>query len=149
MKVAGMKKSKIVVKKSKRIERKAPLAYSLSDLLSYYPISEQVAFEAACVHRITWARWLKNEVSPPEPTVRLIRLLALGALPDNAFNDFTCHSGLLWDDTNTGYTPADIRSIPFFRTGHLRYVRALEQIDELKKTVSLLKADGAKQLLIK
>lgn len=144
-----MKKTKIVVKKSKRIERKRPLDYSLSDLLSYYPISHKVAFDAACVHRITWARWLKNESTPPEPTLRLIRMLALGALPDEAFNGFTCHSGLLWDDTNTGYTPADIRSIPFFRAGHLKYCRALEQIDELKKTVAQLSHDGAKQLLIK
>ena len=144
-----MKKSQLIVKKSIRTAQKSPLAYNLSDLLSYYPISEKVAFEAACVHRITWARWKKNEVTPPDPTVRLIRLLAMGALPDNAFNGFTCHSGLLWDDTNTGYTPADIRSIPFFRAGHLKYVHALKQIDELKKTVALLQADGQKQLLIK
>lgn len=144
-----MKKTNKLKKSRSSVRKSAPLAYSLSDLLSYYPISHEVAFNAACVHRTTWARWLKNESSPPEPTLRLIRFLALGALPDAAFNGFTCHSGLIWDDTNTGYTPADIRSIPFFRKGHMAYVRALQQIDELKKTVAQLSIDGQKQYLIK
>lgn len=139
-----MKKSKTV----KTAARQNMLPYNLTDLLSYYPISEALAFKAARVHRTTWQRWLNGESNPPTATVQLIRSLAIGALPVPEFNGFSCHSGLIWDDTNTGYTPADIRSIPFFRAGHLRYVDALRQIDSLKKTVELLQADGQKQLLI-
>lgn len=140
-----MKKCKTV----KTAAQQNMLPYNLTDLLSYYPIREDVAFKAARVHRTTWRRWLNGESNPPTATVQLIRSLAIGALPDPEFNGFSCHSGLIFDDTNTGYTPADIRSIPFFRAGHLRYVDALRQIDELKKSVDALTSHAQKQALIK
>lgn len=134
--------------KRKIIKQSQLLPYTLNDLLSYYPISEAVAFKAANVHRTTWQRWRKGITTPPTATVQLIRALAFGALPDAAFEGFTCHSGLIWDDTNTGYTPQDIRSIPFFRAGHLKYIDALKQIEQLKKDAAAIANHAPKQALI-
>lgn len=127
-----MKKIKNKVKKPYK------LAYTLRDLLDYYPISEAVAFDIAGVHRVTWQRWLKGEATPPRATVELIRIRCMGALPDPAFSGFTCHSGLIWDESNTGFTPGDIRSIPFFRSGQARYVSSLKQIIELEKKLDAI-----------
>lgn len=121
-----------------RKNKPAQLAYTLRDILDYYPISENAAFQAAGVHRTTWRRWLTGESKPPRATVQLIMTLSLGRLPDPAFLGFTCHSGLLFDETNTGFTPGDIRSIPFFRSGQAKYVSALKQIAELKKDLDAL-----------
>lgn len=117
------------------------LPYTLRDLLDFYPISEAAAFEAAGVHRTTWTRWLNGTSRPPRATVQLIHTLALGKLPDPAFAGFTCHSGFLFDETNTGFTPGDIRSIPFFRSGQARYVNALKLIDQLNKQLDAIRSD--------
>lgn len=119
-------------KKSVRPKKPYQLAYTLADLLSFYPISEADAFAIAGVHRVTWQRWKKGEAKPPRATLELIRIRALGALPDPAFAGFTCHSGRIWDETNTGYTPGDIRSIPFFRASQAQYVQALKTIEAQK-----------------
>ena len=130
------------MKKSMTMQKKpAQLAYTLRDILDYYPISEAVAFESSGVHRTTWRRWLNGTSKPPRATVQLIMSLSLGRLPDPAFSGFTCHSGLLFDETNTGFTPGDIRSIPFFRSGQAKYCSALKLIDELKNQLDALTSD--------
>lgn len=139
-----MKKPRNKLPKKTKISQ---LAYSLRDLLDYYPISETKAFEAAGVHRTTWRRWLAGTSKPPRATVQLIRLLSMGALPDPAFNGFTCHSGLIFDETNTGFTPGDIRSIPFFRSGQAKYISALKQIDELRLKLTAIESNSSGNML--
>lgn len=129
-------------KKSIKIIKPAPLPYTLRDLLDFYPVSVKAAFDASGVHRTTWQRWISGETKPPRSTLLLIRMIALGALPDPAFHGFTCHSGLIWDETNTGFTPGDIRSIPFFRAGQAKYVSALKRITELESKILAIESNS-------
>jgi hypothetical protein len=135
------------MKKTSKKVKPYQLSYNLHDLLSFYPISPAQAFYFSGVHRATWNKWLAGTCKPPRATIELIRLRCMGALPDPAFNGFTCRNGLIIDETGTGFTAGDIRSIPFFRTGHARYVESLKQISELQATIRALQNEKPDHLL--
>lgn len=124
------------MKKLNKNPKPYALAYSLRDLLDYYPIRPADAFNWSGVHRTTWQSWLNGTSQPPRATIELIYIKSLGALPDLAFDGFRCHSGLIFDETNTGFTPGDIRSIPFFRAGQFKYISAMRQLEALQSKVA-------------
>lgn len=105
----------------------------LRELLNWYPISEQKAFQAARVHRTTWQRWLDGKSKIPPATLELIKITVRGDICDDAFSGFYVTNGHLVDDCGRIYTPGDIRASQYFKSLAMQYLALQKTHDFVPK----------------
>lgn len=106
---------------------------ALRELLNWYPIQAEKAFQVARVHRTTWKRWLSGQAQIPAATLELIKICVRGDICDPAFSGFYVTNGHLIDDCGREYTPEDIRASQFYKALAVRYLGMMETHDFVPK----------------